>query len=129
MAFTPIETLAFIIAALSLIKILVILVNPMSWFRGVVKPVYSNPFWLQFIGLILAGVSLFYLLQELTIVQIFAVMFLFAALMLFGVAAYNKEILALADKIYKKKGAIKKSWLSILIWLVLIIWVLVELFR
>jgi len=128
MAFTPIETLAFIIASLSLIKLLVILVNPMSWFKGVVKPVYSNSFMLQFIGLILAGVSLFYLLGEFTIVQIFAVMFFFASLMLFGVGAYAKEILDFADKIYKKKGLVRKAWLSILIWLVLIFWVLVELF-
>ena len=100
----------------------------MSWFKGVVKPVYSNSFMLQFIGLILAGVSLFYLLGEFTIVQIFAVMFFFASLMLFGVGAYAKEILDFADKIYKKKGLVRKAWLSILIWLVLIFWVLVELF-
>lgn len=128
MAFTPIEALAFIIAALSLIKILVILVNPMSWFKGVVKPIYSNSFRLQFIGIILAGVSLFYLLEEFTIVQIFAVMFFFASLMLLGVGAYTKDLLAFADKIYKRKGAIRKAWLSILIWFILIIWVLVELF-
>ena len=128
MTFTPIETLALIIALLSLIKLIVILVNPMSWFKGVVKPIYSNPFMLQLIGLILAGVSLFYLLREFTIVQIFAVMFFFASLMLFGVGAYAKEILDFADKIYKKKGLVRKAWLSILIWLVLIFWVLVELF-
>jgi len=128
MTFTPIETLALIIALLSLIKLIVILVNPMSWFKGVVKPIYSNPFMLQLIGLILAGVSLFYLLREFTIVQIFAVMFFFASLMLFGVGAYAKEILDFADKIYKKKDTIKRAWLSILVWLVLIFWVLMELF-
>ena len=128
MSFTPIETLALIIALLSLTKLLVILVNPMSWFKKVVKPVYSNPFILQFIGLLLAGVSLFYLLQEFTIVQIFAVMFFVMSLMLFGVATYGKDLLDFADKIYKRKGAIRKSWLSILIWFILIIWVLIELF-
>ena len=128
MAFTPIETFAFVIASLSLIKLLVILVNPMSWFRGVVKPIYSNPFILQLVGLILAGVSLFYLLQEFTIVQIFAVMFFMTSLMLLGVGAYSKDLLAFTDKIYKRKGAIRKAWLSILIWFVLIIWVLMELF-
>ena len=128
MSFTPIETLALIIALLSLTKLLVILVNPMSWFKKVVKPVFSNPFTLQLTGLILAGVSLFYLLQEFTIVQIFAVMFFVMSLMLFGVATYGKDLLDFADKIYKRKGAIRKSWLSILIWFILIIWVLIELF-
>tara|TARA_Y100000296_G_C5092164_1_gene215428 strand:+ start:486 stop:872 length:387 start_codon:yes stop_codon:yes gene_type:complete len=128
MSFTPIETLALIIALLSLTKLLVILVNPKFWFKGVVKSIYSNPFTLQLAGLILAGVSLFYLLQEFTIVQIFAVMFFVMSLMLFGVATYGKDLLDFADKIYKRKGAIRKSWLSILIWFILIIWVLIELF-
>ena len=119
MAFTPIETFAFIIASFSLIKLVVILVNPMSWFRGVVKPIYSNPFVLQLVGLILAGVSLFYLLQEFTIVQIFAVIFFVMSLMLFGVGAYSKDLLAFADKIYKRKGTIRKAWLFIIIWFVL----------
>ena len=128
MSFTPIETLALIIALLSLTKLLVILVNPKFWFKGVVKSIYSNPFTLQLVGLILAGVSLFYLLQEFTIVQIFAVMFFVMSLMLFGVATYSKDLLDFADKIYKRKGVVRKSWLSILIWLILIIWVLIELF-
>ena len=128
MSFTPIETLALIIALLSLTKLLVILVNPKFWFKGVVKSIYSNPFTLQLAGLILAGVSLFYLLQEFTIVQIFAVMFFVMSLMLFGVATYSKDLLDFVDKIYKRKGVVRKSWLSILIWLILIIWVLIELF-
>ena len=128
MAFTTIETLALIILVLSLIKILVILRNPMTWFDKVVKPVYGNAFWLQIIGIILGVGSLYYLLQVFSIVEIFAVMFFFAAITLVGIAPFNKELLQFATKIYKQKGIIKRAWLSTTIWLVLILWALYELF-
>tara|TARA_Y100000310_G_scaffold322923_1_gene382635 strand:+ start:420 stop:812 length:393 start_codon:yes stop_codon:yes gene_type:complete len=128
MAFTPIETLALIIIVLTLIKMLVILKNPMTWFNKVVKPMYDNPFWLQTVGLVLIFVSLYYLLQVFTIVQIFAVMFLFAALMLVGVAPYSKDIISFSTKIYKQKLIIKRALLSIIIWVVLLLWALYELF-
>lgn len=128
MAFTSIETLALVILVLSLIKILVVVRNPMTWFNKVVKPVYSNAFWLQTIGLILAIGSLYHLLQVFSIVEIFAVMFFFAAITMMGVAPFNKELLKFATIVYKQKGIIKRVWLSTLIWTVLILWALYELF-
>jgi len=128
MAFTAIENLALIILVLSLIKVLVIIKNPMTWFNKVVKPVYSNAFYLQTIGLVLTAVSLYYLLQVFSIVEIFAVMFFFAAVTLMGIAPFNKDLLEFATRVYKQKGIIRRTWLSTTIWIILMLWALYELF-
>ncbi len=127
MAFTAIETLAFIIIALTIIKVLVIFKNPRIWFKEVVKPMYSSC-WMEIIGLVLAAGSLYYLLQVMSIVQIFAVMFFLSAIMLAGIAPYSKDILAFAEKVYKRKGILKRAWLSTTIWVILLLWALYELF-
>ena len=47
------------------------------------------------LSLILAAVVLYYLLQTLTIIQIFAVMLFLALLTAIGVAAYGNEIIGM----------------------------------
>ena len=124
---TPIEIMAFIVAALIGIKLLVIMVNPKNW-MPVVKAVYGNPGITTLVGLVLGGWSLMYLLKEMTIVQIFAVMFFFMMLMLVGVAAFSKDLMGLANKLLKEPNVLKRSWLATTIWVVLVIWVLWALF-
>tara|TARA_Y100000310_G_C20520068_1_gene733193 strand:- start:471 stop:857 length:387 start_codon:yes stop_codon:yes gene_type:complete len=126
MAFGAIEIFAFFIVVLVLIKLLVIMKNPMTWLNKVAKPIYTSPNT-TWVGLVLAAVSLYYLLQTISIVQIFAVFFFFCALMIVGIAPWGKDMMAFATKIFKQKGILKKAWLSTLIWLVLIFWVLYEL--
>ena len=53
------------------------------------------------ISLILAGFFLNYLLIELSIVQIAAVMLFLAPLMALGISAYSKDMLKLANKLMK----------------------------
>tara|TARA_Y100000310_G_C20275693_1_gene620111 strand:- start:77 stop:514 length:438 start_codon:yes stop_codon:yes gene_type:complete len=124
---TPVEIMALIVALLATIKILVIMHNPKNWI-GVVEKVYSNPAVMTVVGLVLAAVSLFYLLEELTIVQIFAAMLFFMLLSLMGIAAFSKDVMAMEKKLLKDKAIIKKAWLAFLVWVLLIIWVLVTLF-
>jgi len=128
MAFTPVEWLAVIIAVLGAIKLIVILVKPLAWFNTVVKKVFAKPVITGTIALVLASISLIYLLEELTIVQIFGVMFFFSMLMLVSIASYSKEMMQFATKIYHEKDIIKKGWFSILIWIALLVWVLTVLF-
>lgn len=79
------------------------------------------------IALLLAAVVLKYLLAELTIVQIFAVMSFMAFLMVIGVAFYAKETTTMINKLLKDRNVLKKGRLAITIWTVLMIWVLYEL--
>jgi len=125
---TPIEWMAAIIAVIAVVKILVLLIKPRAWMNGVVKPVYSNPIVLMIVGLALAAGSLWYLLEEITIIQIFAVMFFLSTLALITAAVYANEIIAVANKMLKNKKFLGKAWLSIIAWLALAIWALKELF-
>jgi len=119
---TPIEILALVIAVLAAIKMVVIFKNPKNWIP-VVDVVYKNAEVTQFIGLVLAAVSLWYLLQVMTIVHIFAVLFFFCSLMVLSVTVMAKELLPLSRKILRQKHIMGKFWLAGLIWTVLLIWV------
>ena len=74
---TPIEIIALVFALVVAVKIIVILIKAETWMKFV-KFIYSNSVLAQIISLILAGVTLYYLVrvEGLSIVQIFAV-FLF----------------------------------------------------
>jgi hypothetical protein len=126
MPLTPIEWIVTIFAVLGLIKIIVILVNKEGWWP-VVKGAWSRPGLTGAVSLILAAIVLWYLLQELTIVQILAAMAFTALLMVFAFIQYSDELLALAKKILKKKFS-GWLWLYIVIWVVLLLWALYEIF-
>lgn len=121
---TPIEIIALVLIIISTIKVLVIFVKPNAWLNSVVKPIWKKPFITSVISLILGAVVLYYLLQELTIVQIFASMAFLTLLIAIGFSVAAKETLAFAEKMYKTKGMIKKFWFYTLIWVALMAWVL-----
>jgi len=124
---TPIQIMALIVAVLGAIKMFVVFVSPKSWIKNVVKPIYKTPMIASLAGLIITGVSLYYLNQELTIVQIFAVFLFFMGLMLMTFAAVSKEMIKLAENVLKKDG-LMRFWLPILVWILLLIWVFYALF-
>ena len=129
MNFTPIEWMALLVIIFVGIKILVILAKPQAWNNSIVKKLWAKPSLMMFVSLILAGGSLYYLVDGgITIIQILAVMFFFMFLAAIGVAVYKKEVIALADKLMKDKKIIKRSWLYILIWVALLVWGAKELF-
>ena len=124
---TPVKSLALFVAVLAGVKLVVIFIKPESWI-GVVKKAYAKPIYTIPIALTLALVILSYLLEEMTIVQIFAVMSFLMAIMMVGVASYGSEIIEFSEKLLKDRNAIKKAWLSIAVWILLIVWVLYEIF-
>ena len=124
---TPVKVLALIVASLVAIKLVIIFIQPKSWLP-VVKTCYGKPIITIPIALIAAGVILMYLLAELTIIQIFAVMAFMMALMAAGVASYGKEIVELSEKLLQDKVALRKAWVSIVAWLVLTVWGFYEIF-
>jgi hypothetical protein len=122
MTYTPVELIALILIIVVAIKLIVIFVKPKAWNNNVVKKLWGKSILMTLISYILAGVVLYYLLQELTIVQILATMMFFALLVAAGIGPYKKELIKLADKILKDKAVLKKSLFYILVWLALIIW-------
>ena len=125
MVFTPIELFAFILSVFVLIKLVVIFVDPNKW-MNFASSIWSRPALTSFISLLLAVMVLYYLLEELTIVQIFAVMLFFTLIFAMGIAPYAKEFIAMGKKMINR--TVKDLWFYILIWLALIAWTLYSLF-
>ena len=127
MAFSVVEWFVLIFVILAIIKILICSFKPKAWL-DLVKGLYKNGVVLFIVELILAAVLFYYLLMELSVVTIMAVIVLGALLTGMSFALYNKETVAWGSKILKGKTLLSRAWLPILIWLALSIWVLVELF-
>jgi len=119
---TPIEILALILIAITAIKTVVNLAAPKSRAK-VVKKVSKNPTILYILFLVLAAIVLYFLIQEITIVEILAVTLFVTLLMAIMFIPYFGELGNLAEKI-----SLKKAWLGILIWLILMIWALYVMF-
>lgn len=123
----PIETIALLVAIISIIKLFFVLTNPKSWL-SVVKSVYSNKLLTTIVSTVLALIVLNYLIKEISIAQIFAVMAFVMLLFAITASSYGKDIIALAEKTYKDKNRLNKTWFPILIWAMLLIWLLFFLF-
>ena len=104
-----------------------ILISRNSW-AGFAEWVYSKSKMLMVVEVILIGIVLYYLLQELSIVQIMACIVLGALLTGMVFSAYGKELMPSMLKLLKI-DALKKAWIPILVWFVLIIWTLGVLFN
>lgn len=127
MNYTPVNIIALILLVVAAIKILVILIMPKAWVK-LVKKVWVNPMNMMIASLILAAVVLYFLLQELTIIQIFAAMAFVSLLAAAGIAMYSTTVVNAAQRLLRDREIVKKSWLYILIWIILILWGLKELF-
>ena len=119
-----IENIALIIITLSIIKIIMLAINPKKW-MNFAKSVYVNPTRLKIIGTLLAGLVLYYLVGAgITIIEIFAVMAFFAALIMIGFANIGSELV----KKFKIKNIWKDYGYYTLLWVILLLWGLKELF-
>lgn len=126
MTFTVVEWFVLVFSILALVKLLTVAIKPKGWLK-VVKPLYKANIVLFVLELILAAILLYYLLQEITLVQVFGGIVLGALLTGMTFAVYGKETLDLGNKLLKT-SVMRRAWLPILIWLALSVWVLVELF-
>lgn len=124
---TPIEIFALIVAAIVLIKTLVVVSYPKKW-MNVVDVVWKNPNLILTVSTVLAAVVLFYLLKTISIVEIFAVILFVMLISVSTVSVYSRDIRALARKMLKDKKIVRKFWAAILIWVLLCIWVLISIF-
>lgn len=125
---SAIEIMALIVVLFSGIKIIVLLIKPELWINKMAKKLWAKTKFTIFISLMIAIISLVFLLKELSIVQIFAVILFLMALMVIGMAPYAQELINLISQKISKENIFKKNWLAIIIWVVLMIWVLLTLF-
>jgi len=129
---TPIEIMAFIVAVFVGFKLLVVLISPKSW-MGIVKTdtIWKNPIPTTLVSIVLAAVTLMYLLQELTIVQIFATTLFVMFLMIITLSSCAKATLALEKQVFKEIDVKKLSieaWFAFIVWVFLVLWLLCALF-
>lgn len=124
---TPLEIIAAIFAALVLIKLIILSINPKKWFK-LVKPVMNNIEKVKYVYLIFAGVIGYYIFESgMTIVQVSAVLFFSSLLISLSIFRYMKPIFKHAKKTVDK-GFWKEFWLEILIWAGICVWTLVTIF-
>ena len=121
MAYTPVEIIALIMIVAVAIKMVVILVNPMAW-MNFARKTYSNVRAVQISSLILAVVILYYLLQEMTIVQILAVTAFMGAMLAMGLAPHIGSIIKRYEAQIKKGQMWKDNLIYALIWIALLVW-------
>ncbi|HLD97815.1 MAG TPA: hypothetical protein VI815_00655, partial [Candidatus Nanoarchaeia archaeon] len=93
----------------------------------VVRTVYSHSLVSSIILAILAIIVFYFLVQNISIVDIMAVATFISILFALSFLQFSNEILVLANKIYKNKLS-PATWIYILIWLALMIWALYEIF-
>ncbi|MFH0906913.1 MAG: hypothetical protein ABIC36_02410 [bacterium] len=118
---TAIETLAVIVAVLTLVKIATLIINPKIW-MALVDLIYRNKSVSSVIYVIIILISGYYVLQSVSIIDIGAVTLFIVFLMGLGFFPYYETILKLRDDVVKT--GIKKAWLSLVIWTVFALWIL-----
>ncbi|MBT3323820.1 hypothetical protein HN681_00390 [archaeon] len=122
-----IEIMALIVVVLGLVKMIVIFKNPKSW-MGVVNFFFKKPKITMWVSAVLAVVTLWFLLQTFSIVQIFGVILFVMFLYLMTFAAYSKELMQMVTKMLKDKHMLRRAMLPIVIWTALMLWALYALF-
>lgn len=115
------EVLAAILILISLIKLVVILVNPGVW-MGLVKRFYADTRVTSGVSLVLAGVVLYLLIRSgLDIVQILAVCLFLFLLILVALAPYVPRIYAWVETQVIGQ-MLKEQWLYVSVWIGLLLW-------
>ena len=127
MALMPIEIIAFIFIVVALLKIVVVIFNKKIWYANVVKPVYGNPEISTFVLILLVLIIFYYVLKDLMLKEVIAVIALTSILMALGFLQYQKELMPLINRIYSK-NLTTWQWIYIVFWVFLLILALYEIF-
>ena len=127
MEFGTLEILALILIVLVAIKVVVVSIEPNVWYRFVEK-LYVVPQVMSIVGLILAALVLYFIVNSgISIVEILAVCLFIALLMLTGMANYADELIAWARQ-QDLPELMKRLWLYTIAWVLLIAWGIQALF-
>lgn len=127
MEFGTLEILALILIVLVAIKVVVVSIEPNVWYRFVEK-LYVVPQVMSIVGLILAALVLYFIVNSgISIVEILAVCLFIALLMLTGMANYADELITWARQ-QDLPELMKRLWLYTIAWVLLIAWGIQALF-
>ena len=125
---TPVQIMALIAALIVPIKLLTLLKSQKTWLDNVTRRFWANSVITSIFAFIVVVITLYYLLQELTIVQIWAALLFSMALIALGLAPFSKYMLQVEEQWFTKTNTLKAGWFAVMVWLVLAIWVLYALF-
>lgn len=126
---TPTDIIALAFIVFSAAKIATLLLKPKSWYGGPAGTAWRNPTIAYPMILVLGGIVLYFLLQELTITQVLAAGF-------FGFLVYMLDITPYSDKLFGTVQAdiesgtnvLTKNWIGTAVWVGLMAWALWEIF-
>jgi len=125
---TPIEIIALIGAIIVPVKIIMLLKGQKFWFEKVTEKYWGNAVTTTILSLLAVIVLLFFLLKELTIVQIWAGAVFGMALTSLALAPFSKWMLGVEKRWFAETNVIKTGWVAAIVWVVLVCWVLYALF-
>lgn len=127
MTFGTLEILALILISITVIKLIIFIISPQSWYSFIEK-IYSKPSLTSFVAFLLAAVVLSLLLKSgVTIVEILAVCLFIALLIAIGVAKYTDKLIPWVKE-QNIVFILKEVWLYTLVWLLLLVWGAGEIF-
>jgi len=129
---TSIETIALIFIVFAIIKFVVLAINPGSWYgksNPLVNIMTKSPIAAYVISIIFGGLVLFYLLKELSIIQIFAATVFSWFLMMLTFGPFFREIIGSVKGMAEQKPHFFcRFWFPLVVWIVLMAWVVWEIF-
>ena len=118
---TSIKILATIFALAVLVKLALIIIRPNLWMK-VVDVILKNYVRTMVVYLVLAAIVGFYVLTNLSIVDVAAVMLFTSLLGGVSLAPYSTSLKKLQEEVMSVR--LGKTWLPMLIWGLLALWIL-----
>jgi len=125
---TPIEIIALVGAVIVPIKIIMLIKGQKYWFEKVTKRFWGNAVSTTIFSLLAVAALLVFLLEELTIIQIWVGAIFGMALTSLALAPFSKWMLGVEKKWFAETNVFRTGWIALIVWLALIIWVLIVLF-
>ncbi|MBI5803486.1 hypothetical protein HY448_02260 [Candidatus Pacearchaeota archaeon] len=127
MTLTPLEIISLIFVVFGFIKIFLLISKRNLSYNYFVKPLYKHRKTASVILLIAGGVVLYYLLQELNMIQIFAALVLFGIIITLGLIDVLPGMYSLSKKAYRKNFR-RPIWFFIIVFLITAFFVLYKIF-
>lgn len=128
---TNLEIIALIFIVISLIKIIVIFINPKFWYgpeNPIVRLVW-NKSSATILSLIIGSLILYHLLTEINIIQVFVALIFTFVLAILTLAHDIRKIFDFLIKHLTRERMLTDYWFPLFVWLALIAWVSWELMK
>ena len=120
----PVEIIALAFAVLVAAKILVILIKPRLWYVLVVRKLgFFESRMMPILVLVMAALVLWFLLEEMSIVQVFAAGVFTWLLVTLWVLTYSRELAPVVRGAYYDPRMRMRNLVNILLYLALCVWV------